>query len=389
MLIGLGQYYMLAGDNQLYLGHFLWLFMAITLFQLIKNLLLKSRHSTKINTLLIVCVAVMFAMYLMLLKHFNLLLADSVDEKTFSVMNLIIIVALLLIVGMYFLIKKCIPCALKQRLMYKLYFLGFYKGNIERYYRRYLINPMRQWGDWLLKIYYSMHSLGRIVIIWMILIYFVLSVVYSVTFHHPTIYPIEIVLTLINLILFMVILLIANRVATLFQFLITLLLSMLALAGIAFFMDKHDLGLIGSFHIINVIFLVGGFCLLLLKRQGVSQQNIVIQNQLPWCHFYMSLFLMLLIGIPGTASFISEFYLLSALLQIHFTLAIMFGAGMVLLALAVLHTLQVHFFNPKTIAQHAAIIPPWLHSICVLIIIFNIVNGIYPSILLGAISTIQ
>ncbi|MEM9242536.1 MAG: proton-conducting transporter membrane subunit [Pseudomonadota bacterium] len=387
LLTGIGVYYFSFNNHGVYLNPLLWLFIAISLVQLIKTGLLQARKLS-VKCLLTLTIIAIFLIYLIVLKHFNILLSHSIAEHRLPLLGWIVGASLLIIILLGFLFKLLPPSHLKRNLIYKLYLFGFYKGNVEKNYRQYLINPIRLWGDRLLRVFQRLHVGWRRSILLLLFIYLIISVIAILLAMRHDIFPRSLTLLSVNLILLLLILLIANRVHTLPQLAMTLLLSALLITTIAFMTGNRDISVIGSFQCVNSLLIMLGFLLLLLKRYQAHTSIALRQNRLPWSHFYMGTFLMLLIGIPGTASFVSELYLLYSLIQLHVIWAAIFGTGMVLLALAVLHALQIHFFNPATIKQNRTIVSPWLHGVCVLIIGLNLFNGIHPAPLTRIISTI-
>lgn len=382
IVVGVGYFSM---HHTVSLNPLLWLFVAISTFQVMRAALLRATNwPTACLSLFAVIVA--FMAYLIILKHFTHLLTSSLAEQAMPMTGWIAIAVLLTIIGLSWLCVRYLPARYKIRLCYKLYLLGFEKGNIEKHYRHYLINPIRHLGDALLKRFCLMNVSAKALILVCIVLYFVISIIGCLPIQHdlsclqcPIMLP-------FNLSVLLLILVIANRVKTLPQLTVTLALSVLAITSMAFAIDSQGMRIIGLFQCMNGVLIAAAFSLLLLKRHKAGTDLMLLDNRLPWGHVYMSFLLMLLIGVPGTASFISEFYLLYGLVHGQLMLALMFGAGMVLLALVVLHTLQVHFFNPNTMRQYAMPVGPWLHLMCLFVIGFNLFNGIFPTFLLRALS---
>lgn len=367
ILITIGVFYF-RYNTQISLNPLLWLFIAISIFQLL-NKALSQYNVTLTKIFIIFSIGFVFTVYLLLLKTFNLILTPSVAETPIFTVGWSTIAVLVVVSSLCVFFYKSSTASTQKIILQKIYLFGFHKGNIERFYRRYAINPMRRWGDFLLGL--KPITIGGVFFISMATFFFS-----------------QITFIIAELIFLIFILLIANRVAKLSHLLITLSLMIFGFTSLAFGLGQDSMNLIGHFHWLNSLLIIAGFFLLLLKSRNISRTQSFIQNRLPWSHFYMSLFLMLLIGIPGTANFITEFYLLSALLEINIFLAVILGASLLLLALVVLHSLQIHFFNPKTITQYAVPISPNLHGICITIIAFNIFNGLYPAILLQQLSNV-
>ncbi len=384
--IMLGIYYFSYSSHTVHINPLLWLFIAISLFQLFnKAISFAEKASAQITG--IITIAVVYLVYLILLKHFNFLLSNSVLELKLNFLGYVTIAVVTIVILLAALFYSRIPIAIQRKILLKLFIFGCYKFNIEKFYRQYLVNPIRNWGDRLLHLFKHFKALKIVALTSIFLWLIAIITTFALLENNTEIHPCTSLLT-INLILFIILLLTANRVSGLKPFITNIFLLNLSIAGLALILRQYDLGLIGGFQLINSFLIVLGFALLLLRPRTTKPNTKFTHNKLPWSHFYMSVFLMLSIGIPGTASFISELFLLNGLLGLHFYYAIIFGIGIILLALVILHTLQIHFFNPKAIAKYAFSVPCYLHIICVIFIAFNIFNGIYPYWLLHTLSKV-
>lgn len=348
------------------------LFIAITMHQLVYAILNQAGVGKKIVALLIL--SIIFLVYLLLLNQLSSLLQNAVTDGpllTVSMWSFGFIVGLSVLYGLW---RWWSPATLTN--------LRFHKAGIEYAYRHYVINPLRRYGDCLLDYYQNTHRVIQWVLVLIPILLAVISLVHFYLAIDHIVSAVNFPLMVLSLTMLAITLVVANRVVTLPQLVITLVIMVLSLTGLAFTLGEYDMGAIGFFQLINGSVLIIGFALFLFEHSGRSLSVTVTQNRQPWGHFYMSVFLMLLIGVPGTASFIGEFYLLSGLLKINFLAAVFFGANMLLLALIVLHTLQVHFFNPKAIAEYAVPVSPLMHAVAITAIGFNIFNGLYPAIFL-------
>jgi NADH:ubiquinone oxidoreductase subunit 4 (subunit M) len=97
---------------------------------------------------------------------------------------------------------------------------------------------------------------------------------------------------------------------------------------------------------------------------------------------------MLLIGVPGSYSFISEFYIFYGLLGQNFLLVLLIALAMILLALAVLHSLQKYIFCYSEIKNMQLDLPISVHILCCSSIALSVFNGIYPQYFLSALSNL-
>lgn len=368
-------------EHQVTLNPLLWFFMATTLFQMTR-LSLQRAQQLMMRAMLITMIGGLFVTYLITLSHFNQLLSHSVAEEALPGLGWALLAALIVLITANALWQKILPTKLRQRWHYHALLLGIEKANIEPLYRRWLINPIRQWGDRLISLFQQSNTLSQFIMVCLAVgLPLAALFVHLLSNHHAHTAILAGILTIM-----LTQLIIANRIATLRTLMALLSLVVLTITALAFALGTASMQTIGAFQLINGFLVSTGLLILLIKRRQSDRLLVISENRLPWCHFYMSCFMMLLIGIPGTASFVSELYLLYGMAPTHFGLAAFFGANMLLLALVILHTLQIHFFNPDKIKQHATPIPAWLHLLCLTLIATNLLNGCHPSLLLHALS---
>ncbi len=139
---------------------------------------------------------------------------------------------------------------------------------------------------------------------------------------------------------------------------------------------------VSMLYLVNLLLLLLMFHLLLRQNRPLQRRPsasvMVRTNQLSLKLFYLSSGLLLLIGVPGTVSFLAEITYLESLVQAHLVLAILFAIGMIALAIAVMHALQLYVFTskqPRVVQQQLML---WEHICCVVIIALNIVSGVNP-----------
>lgn len=356
------------------LNPLLWLFMAITLYQLIR-LALQEAHKLAATPLLLIIIVAIYMVYLLSLTHFTQLLSDCVAEIALSGIGWRLLSSLLTLSLVIFLLKKHLPYRQHKRWLQTCYLIALNKGHIEAFYRQYLITPIRRIGDQLIAAFICLPKYAKPTLAVLACFLCVIPLITPPATSNPIMMTFYLGIMCITLI-------IANRVTNLFNLIALITFSLICINATAFAMASRMIQTIGLFQTINGFLICAVFLALLTKRHHSMGNIVVSENRLPWCHFYMSTLLMLLVGIPGTSSFISELYLLKALAPDHFILAILFGVNMLLLALVILHTLQVHFFNPDKIRQHATHIPKSLHLLFVALIGFNVLCGCHPSVLI-------
>jgi NADH:ubiquinone oxidoreductase subunit 5 (subunit L)/multisubunit Na+/H+ antiporter MnhA subunit len=368
-----------AGLNPL-----LWLFIAISLVNLLQSGLRQAKGLWS-ALLIILAIALFYLGYLFLFSQLAVLLHSSVIEQGGFQLTTFIGLALLALLLLIFLCIRFSNKAFRDQCLKKLYIVNLYKADIETHYRKYLINPTRRLGDILLTGYYSFPPLvRRLALVLIIAGLFFFSYESMLALDHnelaasPFLIPFATALLIINALM-------ANRARGLSKILVILLSSSLILGNIAFYTSSRETAAVGIYHMINSLLILLAFAILLVKRtrKPPSVSTAISKNRLPFCHFYLSTFLLLFIGIPGTSSFITEFYLLSHLLEVHFIYALLISGFILLIALFVLHTLQVYFFNFKLITRNIVPVSPTMHIFFVAVILFNIYNGLYPATLLN------
>ncbi len=363
----------------------LFFFIGINLFQLVSFTLEISK--SKIGQLMaIVFVIGIYIGYLLILRGFGFIVNTVSINKQMVITSSIIGFIIVLSVILAPVVKKCLPAHYRWKFLASIYLFSFYKGGVEKCYRHYLINPIRSLGDDLLSGYNRLPLIVRKAGLYLFISLLLTSLLSLLLIIHKHLYGPHISLILLSIMVFWAVSLVANRAMNLAQLLMTITLLVLILANIPLMIGKPNIVPIGVFQLINSSLLIISFLLFAKKQTLKTQPEGLTKNRLPWSHFYMSTFLMLLIGIPGTASFISEFTLLYGLAHINLLLAGMLGVAMLLLALIVLHALQSYFFNPKSIGNFAVAASPALHTISLFSIGFNIFNGLFPIYFLSFLS---
>ena len=252
------------------------------------------------------------------------------------------------------------------------------KGGIEYYCRHWLLHPLRLCGEW------TGPKLNR----WILPLLFITfgAIILGIANWYGRIAtPGTIDIIFLGMIILAAV--VANRAKTLRDIFCWLIILEASFVCLGLFDHSHAIKVIGIFHLINmagVMLMLG----IVKFRQARAQQLVFISifsNKLPWLMFYLSSALLLLIGIPGTASFVSEFFIFSALLQSAPVLAAIYAIGMLLLAITVLHALQTYVFDSQVV-QKGALLSVTNHLICWAVIVINVLNGVWPQWLLHKIT---
>jgi len=258
------------------------------------------------------------------------------------------------------------------------------KDRTEFYFRTYLLSPIRSAGEIINVPRYK----NAISILYTVITFFVLgilfySLAYPNAFSNATT-TLQSFLIFASLLTGIVALVFANRCLSIKPLLLYLVLFEIAFVNIAFLDGNFTIAKIGIFHLITTSSTL--FMLLLLSKSD-NQYKAPIQKiyRLPTRVFYLLLTLLLLIGIPGTASFVSEFYLLNALINTNAIFVLLYMCLILLLAIVVMHSLQLYAFKKRYLKRLLKPVGKVEHLTFLSIIFFNIACGVAPGIVLHAI----
>lgn len=350
------------------------IFISITIAQIIAEILVMKFNSGQ-KIMAIAMVALFFGIYM--------LLVNSTEAILLNYINLDLLDSYKIIIGLILLIMQIviwvIPASsnlLPQRITLAIYHLSRNKLFIEEGYRKFILNPYRQIGDYLNKILGQYHELLFILLAFIVSFYTYIGFVNTEIFASP--YNI-----LINQIIYFVMLIAANRALNIDRLNLYLFLSQICLVNIGLFGSQSIEKSVVLFQIINS-FLVFISINILLRGRGREISERVDKNLLSLNSSYFSFLLFLLIGLPGTASFVSELNILFSLASEDLVYIFLTGIGFVMLAIAIMHALQEHVFNSKSIFLPKNIYLTSGEQLFILFAIFiSISSGIYPDWLLN------
>lgn len=365
-------------SNNDILNLFLWFFIATTLYSSIRFILI-SRKSITTKVICLGLLAGLYLFYLYILFNFVQFLGNDVLEHHPSYHNRIPFLILMSALVAIFLISTYYDKKISNHLKQTLFSLSYYKFNIENFYRRYLIKPLRWVGDFILCTSKTFSLKVKLAILLMIAILFILLT----TANSPiaATYSTCIILMLLTLTA-------ANRNRKGNQ-LISNLILMSVFYFILFILQPNG-------HAVAVsIFFLFNTTLILLTLLGIinslETNDMQIQyktNRLSIGNFYISILFILLIGLPGTASFISEFYMTHFLLESGIPIALFWLSTMILLSVVILHAMQENVFASGAFSKTAHQICPKLHIICCTTILINVIDGLFPDFLISNITKI-
>lgn len=255
-----------------------------------------------------------------------------------------------------------------------LFHLSRNKLFIEDFYRKVLVNPYRKIGDVLSNNLNT--QIGKISLITTICL-----LIYAAYFgiEHQTQSNIII---LISQLVFIILIASANRALNIRLLNLYLLIAQVCLVNMGLFATKPVSHTLLYFQIINS-FLIFISLEMLLSRKNLSKTTIDLQkNTLSFGNMYFSILLFLWIGLPFTATFISEISVIYAIATTNLYLLIIISCGLVMLAIAILHALQEHVFAAASKNSLVNEISLSKHGFIIFSIAFNVINGIDPSWLL-------
>ena len=350
-------------------------FIMLTIMQLCYSSLMR-RNGILLSMLSIVTIALLLTVYIALLaglSHWvNIIdMPDLIPLSAQLVMGATLIALQL--------IRWWMGNTIKSSAIWQHFVL--HKGWVEGCYRRWLLLPLRRCGDQV-----DGRLGGWALSICLLVLALALFKVFN-HYHHVMALPAYFVTIFIGLIIVSAIA--ANRARTLSGIFVWLLILQLSFTNLGLFDANPAIQAIGLFHLVNMAGVM--LMLALLKFRQTKRGGQIIpqntKNTLPWLMFYLSSALLLMIGIPGTASFISEFYILSTLASHSVLLMSAYVVGLMLLAIAILHALQTYVFDYSYLTSARLPLNPLTHVVCWLVIIINIINGISPQSLLGLIQT--
>lgn len=237
----------------------------------------------------------------------------------------------------------------------------------EAFWRHCLLNPIRYIGEYLSTIFEG--KILRVTSAVAILCLFIFSILvasqaFSITDSSSN--SLILALLMINIIS----LLAANRSHNLTQLIFFVFLYQLNFITYALLHNDIFITKIAIYHSINTTLV-----LLVLSRfpNNITKNNVHL----------LTTTLLMLIGIPGTSSFISEVALLNVLWKSNIAFAMTYLIGLMLLSITIMHTLQVYSFGLQD-KNHTPRKRPLLTTILFLVmLITNIVLGISPNLILN------
>lgn len=257
----------------------------------------------------------------------------------------------------------------------------------EYFYRQYLLNPLRAVGEKLNLLLKQQKSQIRIIISLLIFsLYIIGCYLHYISFNvaHLSQWFIAVFVSLCLLVM-----IIANRATsiravlawlTIFQFMI-ISIVLFTQAGIGFSVIVY--------YLINVLLVIMGLVVLMHNvENNTIKSSDYNSNKLTWSMMYLSTGLLFLIGIPGTASYVGEVIFFSMLLKMNIAVLIIYALTMLMLAVVIMHALQIHVFQLKKIGMMRGRVSLPVHLMFIAIFSLNCFCGTFPDIVFTWVRTL-
>lgn len=355
---------------------FLMMTMAQTIWQTLIH-----KYPPRFFIYIISMLTLLLTTYLFFTAGFKTLLFSVIQSKTSSIISAWEYSLTFLLLFLQFL-SWFIPFSkLKTKTFQKLYLISFNKAYVEQFYRRYMLEPCRRTGDYFNDLLFRSSSRLLFQPPTLIALFMIIFCGYSIHAWIQGKLNQNILIIFIDLLLFIMLLLMANRTKTLKQLFVLIVGFEFTFVNMGLSLTQEGMPPAAIFHLINVVVLLLVLFFLLIEHRKPTPFINIELNTLPWLSIYLSIVLLLLIGVPGTASFISDFFIINALLQVSSFLALMMGFAIILMAIVVLHLLQLYVFSPAKFSRQNPRLSPLAHMVCLICIMMNIANGIYPKFL--------
>ncbi|MCW5589892.1 MAG: hypothetical protein KIT27_09570 [Legionellales bacterium] len=345
-------------------------FLVITLYELVANSILQ-KIPVRMKLYSLAGITGLFWIYLLLTTYY-----ESFTRSTFPVIAQAFnihwqIVGMIITLSFWIIHRVGIISLYRYKTFTDLHNLIRHKLFIEEMYRYYLLEPLRDLGD----VFYA--GFKRYQLISLLMMLAILLAVLGVNFKwHVNAVAYAIALFII------VSLITANRARQLKHIFILLIGSHCALAIIALRVMSVTSTKIAYFQFIHITLLCLLMMLVLYKIKSGKKLVHAVENNLPWLGAYLTAILFCFIGLPFTAAFISETIILKELIAIQPGTLLLLLIAIMLSAITVLHTLQDSIFKASAIQKLSVQLSPLDHFLFISILFFNLINGVYPEILL-------
>lgn len=351
------------------------IFILITLSQLFGEVL-KLEDKVLSKFLFLLFISVMFLVYVYLGHSLEYIISPSITNnvmkldnyKLFTSLSVFLIQCLVWLSPLYI---RQIPAIFSLRL----YHLSRNKLFIEEFYRKLFLIPYRICGDLANKLLFT-GRFGKGILLTVTLsslIFLVIGLTISGDYF-------QLIIVLINQVIFIVLMLSANRAPNIRSLNVYILVSQVNLVNMGLFGSNHIQNNVAIFQIINSILIFVSIELIIRRQRCNLIQQSISSNSLAISGFYFTILLFLWIGVPGTASFVSEINLVYVLVQSNWITAFIASLGFIMLAIAIMHALQDYVFRLNSNVSSINVRLSKIEHIFIIFCIFaNFFNGIHPT----------
>ena len=357
----------------------IWGFLYITLLQLSYKLL-SINLSAGIRNLLILSLFATLLVYTLIISYLNYMMPNlEIQNNLFEVFQVsVVFIAISIQIVSWYIPSIQSPASnnklIEQIFIRKMYFEEIYRGSI--------LHIIRKIGDHFNNRYSAASNLRyKHPILGISAFTFIAGLLFSYSTGEQ---PVAINLLIITVFLFVLIItaISANRANNLTSIFYWLGIFEFTFIVLALFTDSISIQKIAFYHLMNIAPLIAMMFLLMMNKSNRKSSKVQM-NKLSWHKLYVGILLILMLGVPGTATFITEIYILSGLIAMNPILGFIFALGIILLSIAVLHCLQLYIFDKESV-YHSSPKPNLLtHILCWAIILLNILSGLFPNILIS------
>lgn len=278
-------------------------------------------------------------------------------------------------------------CLTKKTNVHKIMRINSY-CSIEKIYRRVLLDPLRFIGETInvaLSYFKSNQCFFSIFLIVLVIDTTILILNHLIP--HGLFVKTSSMLYLIFVAILSLV--VANRAKNIKIVLFWVSIVQLSFVSILFFEVDSALITLGVFYLLNTLLILMMLYFLLSGNSTHKLPRVLAQNNtLSWPLMYLSMSLLLLIGIPGTASFVSEIYLFKLLMVQSTILYVGYAVAMLFLAIVLMHALQLHVFRLNDSAISHLEVTPLTHLFFVIMLSSNMISGLMPNQVLHWISVV-
>lgn len=174
---------------------------------------------------------------------------------------------------------------------------------------------------------------------------------------------------------------VANRASNIAGVVFWLFIFQACISLLPLFHENRHFYALFIYYIVNVLLiLLTLYCLLGNNKNNQIHHSLEKYNTLSWPLLYLSVSLIMLIGLPGTASFVGEMYFFKMLLAQSMLLFCIYAITMLLLAVVLMHALQLHVFRLNHSTLSHLRVTPLAHCIFIVMLCVNVFSGLLPQL---------